>query len=124
MARIIKLFAGNLAFFLLFVLTLNLVTASLYDAVDWWSARMDKRDKRLDLPNFVDKERAHQVFSENRQIKRGYMPFSAWSRTEFAGETIHIDEHGDRVHTPPGSGHLGHVRFFGGSTTWGYGSRR
>lgn len=121
MGRIIKLVLGNLAIFFLIVLFGNLLVGAYYDISDWWSAQRVKHDRRVELPNFVDKERSQLVFTENRMLETGYRPFIAWSRRAFSGETVNVNAAGDRIHDAPGSGARGHVRFFGGSTTWGTG---
>lgn len=121
MARILRLVAGNLAIFLLLVLVANAITAGIYDLSDWWSDRKEKSDERVDLPNYVDKDHSRKIFAETRKLGTRYVPFVEWKRKAFQGETVNIDEAGDRIHRAPGQGERGVVRFFGGSTTWGTG---
>lgn len=121
MGRVVRLIAGNVLVFLLLVLVANGIAAGAYDLSDWWSDRKEKADERVDLPNYVDKERARKVFAETRQLGTRYVPFVEWKRKPFRGETVNIDEEGDRIHRAPGGGERGVVRFFGGSTTWGTG---
>jgi hypothetical protein len=121
MRRILRLVVGNVAVFVLFVLVVNLVTSAAYDLSNWWSDRREKPDERVDLPNYVDKDHSRKIFSEMRKLGTRYVPFIEWSRKPFQGETINVDEAGDRIHHPPGKGERGVVRFFGGSTTWGTG---
>ena len=45
----------------------------------------------------------------------------AWSRLPFQGKTTNINADGDRVTPVPTAAPVGHIRFFGGSTTWGTG---
>ncbi|MFO0690652.1 MAG: SGNH/GDSL hydrolase family protein [Myxococcota bacterium] len=121
MGRLLRLVAGNVAVFLLLLLVANAITAGIYDLSDWWSDRKEKADERVDLPNYVDKDHSRKIFAETRKLGTRYVPFVEWKRKPFRGETVNVDEAGDRVHRAPGKGERGVVRFFGGSTTWGTG---
>jgi lysophospholipase L1-like esterase len=44
-----------------------------------------------------------------------------WSREPYRGETITVNEEGDRVHPPTTEEPIGTLRLFGGSTLWGMG---
>lgn len=121
MRRALLLLVGNLLVLLLLILVANAVTAAIYDLSDWWSDHKEKSDERVDLPNYLDKERSRKVFDESRRVETRYVPFVVWGRRAFRGETVNVNEAGDRVHRAPGSGSRGVVRIFGGSTIWGTG---
>jgi len=112
---------GNALVFLAIVIVANLVAAIGYDVSDWWSDRKEKADERVDLPNYVDKAHSRTIFDETHKLETRYAPFVEWQRETFRGETITVDEQGERRHRPPGGGERGVVRFFGGSTVWGTG---
>lgn len=119
--RALRLVAGNLLVFLLLILIANAITAAFFDLADWWQDRRGRTDERVDLPNYVDKDHSRKIFSEMARLETGYAPFVEWKRKSFRGQVVNIDETGERLHTPPGEGSRGVVRFFGGSTTWGTG---
>lgn len=121
MGRIFRLVVGNVLVLVLFVLFANLIAAGVYDYSNWWSDRKEKPDERVDLPNYVDKDRARLIFAETRKLETRYVPYLAWQRKPFRGEAVNVDEKGRRIHRAPGGGERGVVRFFGGSTTWGTG---
>jgi len=121
MGKIAKLIAGNLAVLIGLILALNLVAAAYLDIEDWVNDRFPSRDGRIDLPNFIDKEWSNTIFRDTKSLELQYKPFVAWSRKEFTGEAVHVNADGDRVHSPTTEDPVGHIRFFGGSTTWGTG---
>ena len=119
--RPLKLLLGNLAVLLLLLLVGNALLSAYYDVDDWWDERKVKKDERVDLPNYVDKEHSRKIFAETSRTVKRYVPFAEWGRKPMRGEVVNIDENGERIHRPPGKGERGVVRFFGGSTTWGTG---
>ena len=121
MGRILRLVLGNVLVLVLLVLVANVIAAGAYDYSNWWSDQKEKPDERVDLPNYVDKERAKLIFAETRKLETAYVPFVEWRRRPFRGEAVNVDENGRRIHRAPGPGGRGVVRFFGGSTTWGTG---
>ncbi|HEY9886764.1 MAG TPA: hypothetical protein V6D02_00080 [Candidatus Obscuribacterales bacterium] len=85
-------------------------------------------DERADLPNYAaNPAAATRHFQELETLGAEYRSFIGWSRPPFAGETITINEAGDRVHpqvsAAQGAGQNAEARvyFFGGSTIWGTG---
>lgn len=121
LGRVLRLVVGNLLVLLLLVLVTNAIVAAVYDVDDWWDDQKEKSDERVDLPNYVDKEHSRKIFAETRLLETRYLPFVEWGRKPARGEVVNVNEDGERVHTPPGKGERGVVRFFGGSTTWGTG---
>ncbi len=75
-------------------------------------------------PNYTDPRRAAIIFDEFDQLDTEYRPFIGWSRMPFKGQTITVDDSGDRIHssTQVPRTDLRVARFFGGSTQWGTGS--
>ncbi|MBX2966271.1 MAG: SGNH/GDSL hydrolase family protein [Cyclobacteriaceae bacterium] len=81
-------------------------------------------EKRHLLPAYNDDHRyAEDIFKDYHSIAHRYKPFSEWQMLPYEGKTLHTNEQGLRVHTPPpGSTDEPIIRFFGGSTMWGEGS--
>ncbi|MBE9101295.1 hypothetical protein [Vacuolonema iberomarrocanum] len=76
------------------------------------------------LPNYEGRsDEIFQHFRETFDIEMKYDPYLGWSREEFEGETITIDENGDRSHDalPNANTESPRVYIFGGSTVWGTG---
>lgn len=76
------------------------------------------------LPNYEGRsDEIFQHFRETFDIEMKYDPYLGWSREEFEGETITINEDGDRSHDalPNANTESPSVYVFGGSTVWGTG---
>ena len=81
-------------------------------------------DLRATLPNYASNpELAVRHFREFEALDTEYQSFIEWSRLPFSGQTVTINESGDRVHAnaPSMLGIPAEVYFFGGSTMWGTG---
>jgi lysophospholipase L1-like esterase len=76
------------------------------------------------FPNYRNVDWARQHFIEYDNLTKGYYKsFYAWRRPEYHGQTINIDENGQRrTFAPPGAEPDKTIVFFGGSTTWGTGA--
>ena len=81
-------------------------------------------EKRHLLPGYQDDhEYAKAIFNDYHSIAHRYKPFAEWQMLPYKGKTLHINEQGLRVHTPPSNALSSPIiRFFGGSTMWGEGS--
>jgi len=119
--RIAKLVAGNLLVLLVIIWSLNLLSSIALDGEhvveQWFVPPSDKADS----PSLSDRQAARTIFHEFSLLRTRYVPYLAWSREPFEGEYTHVDETGDRVHTPTTDRPRGRVHFFGGSTIWGKG---
>ncbi|MEO1146950.1 MAG: hypothetical protein AAFY26_15305 [Cyanobacteria bacterium J06638_22] len=76
------------------------------------------------LPNYEGRyDEIFQHFRETFDIDMKYDPYLGWSRDEFEGETITINDKGDRTHgeLPGTSEERPTIYIFGGSTVWGTG---
>lgn len=81
-------------------------------------------EKRNELPSYSeDPAYVKAIFDDYHSIQHRYAPFTEWQMLPYEGKTLHINEQGLRVHTPPpGASPAPVIRFFGGSTMWGEGS--
>lgn len=111
------------------VLAINLVTfVILLFIVNWACGLYLKRftaTGRHTLPNYAsDRQHAEEIFRDYRSVQHRYEPFVGWEILPYQGPTLHINQFGNRTHTPPESSvpREKSVRFFGGSTLWGEGS--
>jgi len=111
------------------VIFINLVSfVVLLFIVNWLAGYFIKKPAqatRYELPNYEqDREYAKEVFRDYNSVKHEYYPFVGWKTKPYSGKTTHIDETGERIHTPPANNASPEkkVRFFGGSTMWGEGS--
>jgi|GEM_PF-523567 len=82
-------------------------------------------DRELaNLPNYEGRsDEMFQHFRESLDIDVEYDPYLGWRREAFEGETITINETGDRIHTSLSNTNAESpsVYIFGGSTVWGTG---
>jgi len=85
----------------------------------------DEIDPRGQLDLYADSPWAETHFAEFNSLETQYYDFIGWRRKAFDGETIHIDNDGIRLTTPPPqpSDSAETVFFLGGSVVWGTGSR-
>lgn len=92
-----------------------------------WEGGLDEVDedrKLAELPNYEGRsDEMFQHFRETFDIELEYDPYLGWRREEFEGETITINEDGDRIHSELSNtnGDTPRVYIFGGSTVWGTG---
>ncbi len=108
----------GLNFLILFVSTL-IPTVSA-----WVSGEDIEEDDRAQLRNYADDpELAATHFREFEYLETQYRSFIEWTRSPYQGETITINEAGDRVHAnaPTVTDSPTAVYLFGGSTMWGTG---
>jgi len=121
MGWVLKLVVGNLAIFLAILVFANLAASIYLDLKEALRPYRGFNDKRIELPVFPDKEHARTIFSEIKSLRTRYVPYIAWSQGEFHGEAVNVDAFGERQHEATTERPVGHVMFFGGSTTWGLG---
>lgn len=117
----IKRILGNALVVLMIVWSVNLLAAVLVDLqyrLEQWLVPVSKKASRPSLP---DRAKAETIFKEFSLLRTRYVSFIAWSREPFAGRYTTVNEEGDRVHPATTDDPIGHVRFFGGSTTWSKG---
>jgi hypothetical protein len=80
---------------------------------------------REQLPNYAhDREYTKTIFHDYNSVQHQYQSFVGWKMLPYKGKTLHVDQHGDRLHkatdTPNETGKS--IVFLGGSTMWGEGS--
>ena len=119
--RALRLVAGNLAIFLVIVMTLNLLAAVILEVQFAFRSVFFTTDDRVDLPNYEDKGWAKIHFDEFRDLRTEYTPYVVWSRKPYAGRATTVNAEGDRTHAETSDRPTGVVRFFGGSSMWGSG---
>ena len=119
--KILRLVAGNVAIFLVIVMTLNLLAAVIIEVQFVFRKAFFATDDRVELPNYTDKERAATILDEFRDLRTEYTPYVVWSRLPYQGEATTINEQGDRLHAETTDSPMGVLRFFGGSSLWGSG---
>jgi lysophospholipase L1-like esterase len=78
-------------------------------------------NQKANSPSLEDKDLAETIYGEKKLLRTQYVPYLAWSRLPFQGRTTNVNEDGDRVTPLTTKSPVGHIRFFGGSTTWGSG---
>src|ERR1043165_9056731 len=114
--RLLKIAGINLITFVVLLLVIN-----------WACGFFNKHTAnggREQLPNYNDnRDYAREIFKDYNSVQHQYEPFVGWKVLPYTGKTLHIDQHGNRVHTPPTSGAETKKTavFLGGSTMWGEG---
>ena len=66
-----------------------------------------------------------QIWKELKMKRMNYSPYVIWQHPPFDGQTLTIDEHGNRIHKVKNKSLIQpdtNIRFFGGSAMWGFGS--
>lgn len=122
--RRLKLVAGNVFVMIFLLLFVNIISGITLRMLPTLRALWSSSDSRASLPNYSDASGAATVYSEFQETNVEYAPFVEWRRKPFAGETTTVGTDGDRLHAPPQGGGATsgpHIRFFGGSTMWGFG---
>jgi hypothetical protein len=115
--RILKIAAINLLSFIVLLLIVNWTCGFFLKGA--------AASGREQLPNYnKDRNHAREIFHDYNSVQHQYEPFVGWKVLPYTGKTLHIDQHGDRVHTPPATASENNktIAFFGGSTMWGEGS--
>jgi hypothetical protein len=115
--RIIKIIAINLITFIVLLLIVNWACGFFLKNV--------AGNGREQLPNYEkDRDHARDIFHDYNSVQHQYEPFVGWKILPYTGKTLHIDQHGDRIHQAPASSadHKRSIVFLGGSTMWGEGS--
>ncbi|MEG4808688.1 hypothetical protein QUA82_13720 [Microcoleus sp. F8-D3] len=122
-----KIIIINIAITLLFIVSLNFLSAAVLLIYGLAEQRMIMVDERANLPNYADdRDTAKLHFQEFNHLSTQFEPFIGWSRKPFHGETININAKGDRIHenettSEAISPDVTSIDFFGGSTMWGTG---
>jgi hypothetical protein len=112
------------------VVAINLVTFIVLLLITNWACGLFLKKAgytgREELPNYTsDREYAREVFHDYNSVQHQYEPFVGWKILPYTGKTLHIDEHGNRIHAAAQDTVLGNrkaIVFLGGSTMWGEGS--
>ncbi|MCZ6801199.1 MAG: SGNH/GDSL hydrolase family protein [Nitrospirae bacterium] len=111
----------NILIFVALLLSINLLTAVGRDSVSIYKGWFPSINKKANRPSLEDKNLADTIYREKKLLRTQYVPYLAWSRLPFQGKTTNVNEDGDRVTPLTTKSPVGHIRFFGGSTTWGSG---
>ena len=119
--KIFRLCVINISILVMLLLSLNLLTAMVRDSLSIYKGWLPSINKKADSPSLEDKDLARTIYREKKLLRTQYIPYLAWSRLPFQGSTTNVNEDGDRVTPLTTTSPVGHIRFFGGSTTWGSG---
>lgn len=111
----------NISILVMLLLSINLLTAMVRDSVSTYKGWFPSINKKASSPSLEDKDLADTIYREKKFLRTQYVPYLAWSRLPFQGRTTNVNEDGDRVTPLATQSPVGHIRFFGGSTTWGSG---
>ncbi len=108
---------------LVFVFLLCVVESLSFAVLHAWDLARPQLGKTKDQLSFNQGEEQTQVFSEVMNFKHyHYKAFVEWKNTELKGKYLNIDANGRRVTGYEAkSPQMPTVRYFGGSTMWGYG---
>ena len=117
----LKLVAINIVVLLAFLLSVNFIASAYLDGRYLYKQVFVPIDEKAYTRSLKDQELARLIYREKKQLKTRYVPYMAWSRKPFSGETITINREGDRIHPLTTDRPSKHIRFFGGSTMWGSG---
>jgi hypothetical protein len=111
------------------VVAINLITFIVLLFITNWACGLFLKKTgyvgRDQLPNYeANREHAKNIFHDYNSVQHQYEPFVGWKILPYKGKTLHIDQHGDRIHTMLNtSGTVSKsIVFLGGSTMWGEGS--
>jgi lysophospholipase L1-like esterase len=116
-----KLVMINTFVFLVVVLSVNLLASLYLDGRYIWKKIFVPIDEKAYTESLPDQDYTYLIYREKKQLDTRYVPYIAWARKPFSGETTTVNNEGDRVHPSTTDHPLKHVRFFGGSTMWGTG---
>ena len=85
----------------------------------------DVSDSRVNNEVYDNCSWADEYFKEFSQQKTQKIPYIGWSRVEYSGKYVNIDENGLRYtwNSKNSSNDAVKIYFFGGSTMWGTGAR-
>ena len=119
--RYLKIGMINVFVLLILLLSLNFIAAVYIDGKYLYKQVFVPIDKKAYTPSLKDQDLARLIYREKKQLKTQYVPYTAWSRKPFSGETININQDGDRIHPLTTDQPSKYIRFFGGSTMWGTG---
>jgi hypothetical protein len=115
--RILKVVAINLVTFIVLLFITNWGCGLFLKKVGYTG--------REQLPNYANnRDHAREIFHDYNSVQHQYEPFVGWKILPYKGNTLHIDQHGNRIHIAPHAleGPRKSMVFFGGSTMWGEGS--
>ncbi len=118
---LVRLAMINVLVFLIVALSVNLLASIYLDGRYLWKKIFVPFDEKAYVASLPDQDYAHLIYREKEQLETQYIPYVAWGRKPFSGKTITINSEGDRAHHLTTDQPVKHVRFFGGSTTWGTG---
>ena len=111
----------NVFVLLILLWSLNFIASVYLDGKYLYKQVFVPISKKAYTVSLKDRDLARLIYREKKQLKTRYVPYIAWSRKPFSGETITINREGDRIH-PLMTDHTSkYIHFFGGSTMWGSG---
>lgn len=111
----------NVFVFLMVALFVNLLASLYWDGRYLWKKIFVPIDEKAYTESLPDQDYTYLIYREKKQLETRYVPYIAWSRKPFMGETTTVNNEGDRIHPTMTDRPIKHVRFFGGSTMWGTG---
>ena len=111
----------NVGVFLSVALAVNLLASFYWDARYLWKKIFIPINEKAYTQSLPDQEQAQRIYREKKQLDTRYVPYIAWAKKPFQGETTTVNAEGDRTHPLMTESPIQHVRFFGGSTMWGSG---
>ena len=111
----------NVGIFLSVALAVNLLASFYWDGRYLWKKIFIPINEKAYTQSLPDQEQAQRIYREKKQLDTRYVPYIAWARKPFQGETTTVNAEGDRTHPSMTEHPIRHVRFFGGSTMWGTG---
>jgi hypothetical protein len=117
----LKLGMINIFVLLILLLSLNFMASVYIDGKYLYKQVFVPINKKAYTPSLKDQDLARLIYREKKQLQTRYVPYIAWSRKPFSGETITINREGDRIHPLTADHPSKYIRFFGGSTMWGTG---
>ncbi len=121
LASAVRVMVMNVLVFLGAALVINFLAALYLDGRHLWKTVFIPIDEKANVVSLPDRDYAHLIYREKKQLDTQYIPYVAWGRKPFSGKTITINHDGDRTHRETTERPARHIRFFGGSTMWGTG---
>jgi len=117
--KILKLGMINVFVLLILLGSLNFIASVYLDGRYLYKHVFVPTSKKAYSASLEDRDLAGLTYREKKRLQTQYVPYMAWSRKPFSGETITINREGDRTHPLTTDTPIRHIRFFGGSTIWG-----
>jgi len=119
--RYFKLGMINACVLLILLWSLNFIASVYLDGRYLYKQVFVPIPKKASTPSLEDQDLARLIYREKKQLQTQYVPYMAWARKPFLGQTTTINREGERTHSLYTESPLQHIHFFGGSTMWGSG---